>query len=53
MPANITELMWMIGRLLPGAYFAWAGIPHFTALAPLTQAMTARGVPAARGARAL
>jgi putative oxidoreductase len=48
MPANITQVMWMLGRLLLGAYFAWAGIDHFTSLAPITAAMTARGVPAAR-----
>jgi putative oxidoreductase len=48
MPADITEIMWMIGRLLLGAYFAAAGIHHFSALAPLTAVMTARGVPAAR-----
>jgi putative oxidoreductase len=48
MPANITEVMWMLGRLLLGAYFAWAGIHHFTGLAPITAAMSARGVPGAR-----
>jgi putative oxidoreductase len=48
MDADITQVMWMLGRLLLGAYFAWAGIHHFTLLAPLTAAMSARGVPAAR-----
>jgi putative oxidoreductase len=48
MPANITEVMVLLGRLLLGAYFAWAGIHHFTSLAPVTAAMSARGVPAAR-----
>lgn len=48
MPANITEVTWLLGRLLLGAYFAWAGIHHFTALAPISAAMAARGVPAAR-----
>lgn len=48
MTANITEVMWLLGRLLLGAYFAWAGIHHFTSLAPITAGMTARGVPAAR-----
>jgi putative oxidoreductase len=40
--------MWLLGRVLLGAYFAWAGLHHFTSLTPLTAAMTARGVPAAR-----
>lgn len=48
MPANLTEVMWLLGRLLLGAYFAWAGIHHFTSLTPLTAAMSARGVPAPR-----
>jgi putative oxidoreductase len=48
MPANITEVGWMLGRLLLGAYFAWAGIHHFSSLAPIAAGMTARGVPAAR-----
>ena len=38
----------MVGRLLIGAYFAAAGIHHFSAIAPLTQTIAARGVPAAR-----
>ena len=38
----------VLGRLLLGAYFAAAGIHHFTAVAPLTAAIAARGVPAAR-----
>ena len=48
MPVNITEVLWWLGRLLLGAYFAWAGIHHFTSLAPIAASMTARGVPAAR-----
>ena len=48
MTANITEVMWMLGRALLGAYYAWAGIHHFTGLAPIAAAMTARRVPAAR-----
>lgn len=34
--------------MLLGAYFAAAGIHHFTAIEPLTAAIAARGVPAAR-----
>jgi len=43
-----SDVLWIIGRLLLGAHFAAAGIHHFTAIAPLTAAMAARGVPAAR-----
>ena len=48
MPLDAANALWILGRLLLGFYFAWAGIHHFTALAPLTQSMAARGVPAAR-----
>ncbi|HKR34578.1 MAG TPA: hypothetical protein VJT10_07055 [Steroidobacteraceae bacterium] len=33
MAANITEVMWMPGCVLLGAYYAWAGIHHFTGFA--------------------
>ena len=33
MAVNITEVMWMLGRVLLGAYYAWAGIHHFTGFA--------------------
>ena len=45
---TILDLLWILGRLLLGAYFAAAGIHHFTAIEPLTAAIAARGVPAAR-----
>ena len=48
MPVTIPDLLGMLGRLLIGAYFAAAGIQHFSALAPLTATMSARGVPAAK-----
>jgi putative oxidoreductase len=48
MPLDVSDVLWILGRLLLGLYFAWAGIHHFTELDRLTQAMTARGVPAAR-----
>ena len=48
MPLDVTDALWILGRLLLGFYFAWAGIHHFTELDRLTQAMAARGVPAAR-----
>jgi putative oxidoreductase len=45
---DIPEALWILGRLLLGAYYAAAGVHHFSALAPLTQTIAARGVPAAR-----
>ena len=48
MHLDVSNALWILGRLLLGLYFAWAGIHHFTELDRLTQAMTARGVPAAR-----
>jgi len=48
MALDVIGALWILGRLLLGFYFAWAGIHHFTELDRLTQAMTARGVPAAR-----
>jgi putative oxidoreductase len=47
-PIDTAEALWIFGRLLLGAYFAAAGVHHFSAIAPLTQAIAARGVPAAR-----
>lgn len=48
MPIDIPEALWTVGRLLLGVYFAAAGVHHFAAIAPLTQAIASRGVPAAR-----
>jgi putative oxidoreductase len=48
MRLDVSAALWILGRLLLGVHFAWAGIHHFSALAPLTQAMAARGVPVAR-----
>jgi putative oxidoreductase len=48
MQLDVSNALWILGRLLLGLHFAWAGIHHFTELDRLTQAMTARGVPAAR-----
>jgi putative oxidoreductase len=45
---TILDVLWILGRLLLGAYFAAAGVHHFTAIEPLTAAIAARGVPAAR-----
>ena len=48
MPTDVSQTLWLLGRVLLGAYYALAGVHHFSMLAPLTQAITARGVPAAR-----
>jgi putative oxidoreductase len=37
-----------LGRVLLGGLFVIGGIPHFSALEPLTQVLKARGVPAPR-----
>jgi putative oxidoreductase len=37
-----------LGRVLIGVVFVLGGIPHFYALDPLTKALQARGLPAAR-----
>lgn len=43
MPLHVSDALWILGRLLLGLHFAWAGIHHFTELDRLAQAMTARG----------
>ena len=48
MHLSVSDTLWILGRLLLGFYFAWAGIHHFTGLAPIAATMTARRVPAAR-----
>jgi putative oxidoreductase len=48
MPVEIADVLWIVGRLLLGLYFAAAGIHHFSAIEPLSQAIAARGMPAAR-----
>jgi putative oxidoreductase len=45
---TLFDVCWILGRVLLGAYFAAAGIHHFSAIASLTAAIAARGVPAAR-----
>ena len=37
-----------LGRVLMGGVFIIGGIPHFSALEPLTQVLKARGLPAPR-----
>lgn len=48
MHADTPQALWFLGRLLLGAFYAVAGVHHFSMIAPLTQAIAARGVPAAR-----
>ena len=48
MPTDLADVLWILGRLLLGLYFAAAGIHHFSAIEPLSQSMATRGVPAAR-----
>jgi putative oxidoreductase len=48
MPADSQVILWFIGRLLLGGLFVVGGIHHFFNLPAITQALSARGVPAAR-----
>ena len=42
------EASWLIGRLLLGGLFVVGGIRHLSAIPALTQAIAARGMPAAK-----
>lgn len=48
MPAESQAIFWFIGRLLLGGLFVVGGIHHFFQLPGITQALVARGVPAAK-----
>jgi putative oxidoreductase len=48
MPAESQAILWVIGRLLLGGLFVVGGIHHFFMLPGITQALAARGVPAAK-----
>jgi putative oxidoreductase len=48
MLAESQPILWFIGRLLLGGLFVVGGVQHFFALPGITQAIAARGVPAAR-----
>jgi putative oxidoreductase len=48
MPADSQAILWFVGRLLLGGLFVVGGIHHFFHLSSLTQAIAARGVPAAK-----
>lgn len=38
----------ILGRVLLGGFFVWAGVHHFFILEPVSKAMADRGVPQAR-----
>ena len=48
MLAESQTILWFIGRLLLGGLFVVGGIHHFFTLPAITQALAARGVPAAK-----
>lgn len=48
MQTETQAILWFAGRLLLGGLFVVSGIRHFFILPPVTQAIAARGVPAAR-----
>ena len=48
MNPDVALVLVALGRVLLGALFVTGGIRHFFALAPLTEALRARGVPAPR-----
>jgi putative oxidoreductase len=48
MQSEAQAILWFAGRLLLGGLFVVAGVRHFFILPPVTQAIAARGVPAAR-----
>jgi putative oxidoreductase len=48
MPAESQAILWFVGRLLLGGLFVVGGIHHFFILPGITQALVARGVPAAK-----
>ena len=45
---SLSLALLILGRVLMGGYFLWAGLHHFTILDPVSKAMAARGVPQAR-----
>lgn len=48
MPAESHAILWFVGRLLLGGLFVVGGVHHFFILPGITQALAARGVPAAK-----
>jgi putative oxidoreductase len=48
MSAESQAILWFVGRLLLGSLFVVSGVHHFFILPGITQALAARGVPAAK-----
>lgn len=48
MQPDIHSVLWFVGRLLLGGLFVVGGIHHFFGLSGITQALAARGIPAAK-----
>ena len=45
MPSDLLHPLTVLGRLLLGGLYVFAGVCHFFLIPPLTQAIAARGVP--------
>jgi len=45
MPIGTSEILLMVGRLLLGGLFVFAGIRHLFIIPPVSQAIAARGIP--------
>ena len=45
MNEQLAEIVLIVGRVLMGGVFVYAGVEHFPALQPLTEMMRKRGVP--------
>jgi putative oxidoreductase len=43
---SLEEILIVVGRVLLGGYFAWAGAHHFFFIEPITKMVADRGVPA-------
>lgn len=50
MPTDFAGILLWAGRILTGGVFLYGGLHHFTAIPPLVEAMTQRGVPSPRAA---
>jgi putative oxidoreductase len=48
MPTESQAVLWVLGRLLLGGLFVVGGMHHFFTLPAITQALAARGIPAAK-----
>ncbi|MGH8028209.1 MAG: DoxX family protein [Pseudoxanthomonas sp.] len=48
MPTESQAILWFVGRLLLGGLFVVGGFHHFFILPGITEALKARGIPAAK-----